>query len=55
MFFFDSMYLLFAAPGLILGLIASAMTKESLAALELAEGDQVRVLVKAVHVLLLRD
>lgn len=35
--------------------IASVMTKESLAALELAEGDQVRVLIKAVNVLLLKD
>ena len=35
--------------------ISSVMTKESLEALEVAEGDSVRVLIKAVNVLLVKD
>ncbi len=35
--------------------ISSVMTKESLESLELQVGDEVRVLVKAVHVLLVKD
>ena len=35
--------------------ISSVMTKESIDALELKEGDQVRVIAKAVNVLLVKD
>ncbi len=36
-------------------LLSSVMTKESLNSLELATGDQVRVVIKAVNVLLIKD
>ena len=35
--------------------VSSVMTQESLAALDIKEGDQVRVIVKAVNVLLVKD